>query len=69
MATTLLEQPPVEVWRVWEEFPRETQLRMIREAVGARFGDGVKAERIGVYKRLNWLKITHKKIVNTFQIY
>src|SRR5580658_9018130 len=49
MAATLLGQPPVEVWRAWEELPRERQMGMIREAVGARCGDGVKAERIAVY--------------------
>ena len=38
-----------EVWQVWEELPRERQTGMIREAVGERFGSGVKAERVAVY--------------------
>jgi hypothetical protein len=49
MTTLATEQPPVEVWRVWEELPRERQMGMIREAVAERFGDGVKAERTAVY--------------------
>jgi hypothetical protein len=42
-------KPHTEVWRVWEELPRERQMGMIREAVDERFGGGVKAERIAAY--------------------
>ena len=41
--------PLREVWQVWEAMPRQERVRMIREAVAARFGGDVRAERIAVY--------------------
>jgi hypothetical protein len=55
------------VWEVWEAMPRDEQTQMIREAVAARFGGDMRAERIAVYVTAQLVAINSAALGRLFE--